>query len=87
LKCYVYERDYAGASLFFTDSLEKAIEVLVHPERDEYKRRMDNHNAHWDLAERPNVWVEDYERHAHHPESLLKEYDVVDGLLIEIEVA
>jgi hypothetical protein len=87
LKCYVYDRGYAGASLFFSDSKEEALRALVYPMRDEYKRRMDNHNDNFDVVERPNVWTVEYERHAFYPETLIKEYDVVEGLLIEIESA
>jgi hypothetical protein len=87
LKCYIYDRGYAGASLFFTDSLEEALIALVDPMRDTYKQYMDSHDAHWDLTERPNPWIKEYERHAFHPESCLKEYDVVKGLSIEIECA
>lgn len=82
LKIYVRDWGWQGASMVVTADPAVAYAKLIQPMIDSYKKRAEEHDAHWP-PERHNPNWAPYHEHVEKGLDLCEIYDVVEGLEFE----
>jgi hypothetical protein len=92
MKLYIYDHGWSGATMTFAKDRETANKILVDPVIEAERRSEIHHNAWYYVKESPL-----YEPDRHNPfvgrveymiecrDRYLKEYDIVEGVIIETE--
>lgn len=84
-KIYVFDHGWSGAEIMVAPDKETACKGLIDTSIAYYLKLAEEHDRLYDLQERPNPWWSHHASLVKNRESLLKEYDIVDGLRFDTD--
>ena len=84
LKMYVYDYGWAGASLYFSESKEKALKYFQDKNLPRYEEGMKNHD--YEKSGPYNPWIEEVQTWSTDDfHEKIKEVELSEGLIFETE--